>query len=205
TAWWLSGFRPPLTYISFGFFQPLFLAALFAAVVVLDTLLSWRSGPVSGRDLALRGGAAGVALLAIFPFAAPLLAGLTTGMGYVVGHTSGAIQTGVGYVSYPKNWLKGIFEARPLFADGLGLPLRQLSFAFFLSPLAVLSWLWRAWRRERTGAHLALAVWGAVTLLLAISQRMNVYYAAPLAAMTPVQAAPLPAPPAPHPRWAAGR
>src|SRR5262249_4446923 len=119
TVWWLQGFRPPLTYISFGFFQPLFLAALFAGVVVLDTLLSWRAGPISRRDLVLRAATTSVALLAILPFAGPLWAGLARGLGYVVGHTTGEVRTSVGYVSYPKNWLKGIFEARPLFADGI--------------------------------------------------------------------------------------
>ena len=42
-------------------------------------------------------------------------------------------------------------------------------------------------RRASAGVHVALAVWGAVTLFLALSQRLNVYYAAPLAALTLVE------------------
>jgi asparagine N-glycosylation enzyme membrane subunit Stt3 len=192
TTLWLQGFRPPLTYISFGFFQPLFLAAMAGGVIVLDTLLAWRDGPLPRREIALRVAAAAVVGLAILPSVSALAVGLGRAFGYVVGETSGEISSAAGYVSgyvsYPKNWLKGIFEARPLFADGPAFAIRQLSFAFFLSPLAILLWLWRARRGDRPGVHLALAVWGAVTLLLVIAQRMNVYYAAPLAGMTLVEA-----------------
>ena len=189
TTLWLQGFRPPLTYISFGFFQPLFLTALAGGVIVLDTVLALRTGPLPRREIALRAAAAAVGALVVLRSAPALSEGLARGVGYVVGETSGEISAPAGYISYPKNWLKGIFEARPLFADGPGLPMRQLSFAFFLSPFAILLWLVRAWRRERPGVHTALAVWGCVTLLLAISQRMDVYYAAPLAAVTLFEAA----------------
>src|SRR5712692_5766502 len=118
TTLWLQGFRPPLTYISFGFFQPLFLAALAGGVIVLDTLLAWRAGLLPHREIALRAAAAAVAALAIFPWASALAVGLGRAFGYVVGETSGEISGASGYVSYPKNWLKGMFEARPLFADG---------------------------------------------------------------------------------------
>src|SRR5713101_4182950 len=188
TTFWLQDFRPPLTYISFGFFQPLFLAALAGGVIVLDTLLAWRAGLLPRREIALRAAAAAVVALVILPWASALAVGLGRAFGYVVGETSGEISGAAGYVSYPKNWLKGIFEARPLFADGPAFAMRQLYFAFFLSPLAILLWLRRARRGDRPGVHLALAVWGAVTLLLVIAQRMNVYYAAPLAAMTLVEA-----------------
>jgi dolichyl-diphosphooligosaccharide--protein glycosyltransferase len=53
----------------------------------------------------------------------------------------------------------------------------------------VIDWALRAKRGERPGVHGALAIWGAVTLFLALSQRLNVYYAAPLAALTLVEAA----------------
>src|SRR5262249_28275794 len=75
----------------------------------------------------------------------------------------------------------------PLFADGPGLPFEQLSAAFFLAPVAAALWAWRAARRERPGVHAALAIWAVVTLFLALSQRLNVYYAAPLAALTLVE------------------
>jgi asparagine N-glycosylation enzyme membrane subunit Stt3 len=66
---------------------------------------------------------------------------------------------------------------------------KQLSAAIFLSPLAILVWAHRARRGVRPGVHGALAIWGAVTLFLALSQRLNVYYAAPLAALALIETA----------------
>ncbi len=188
TAFWLGGLRPPLTYISFGFFQPLFLAALAGGTILLDTLLAAGRGGLPRRDLALRVACVLCAAAAVLGNAGGLWTGFGRGVGYVLGNTSGEIAGAVGYVSYPKNWLKGIFEARPLLSEGPGLALRDLSFAFFLTPLAILLWARRAWRGDRAGVHIGLAVWGAVTLALALAQRMDVYYAAPLAAAALVEA-----------------
>jgi asparagine N-glycosylation enzyme membrane subunit Stt3 len=188
TALWLSGARPPFTYVSFGFFQPLFLAALAGGTVLLDTILRAVRGQLSRRDTGWRIAVLAGAALAVLPFAGPLWLGLARGVGYVAGKTSEASGP-TGYVSYPKNWLSGIFEARPLLADGLALPARQLSAAFFLSPLVLLLWAVRAARGTRPVFHIALAVWGAVTLFLALLQRLNVYYAAPLAGLCLIEAA----------------
>jgi asparagine N-glycosylation enzyme membrane subunit Stt3 len=188
TALWLGNLRPPLTYISFGFFQPLFLAALAGGTVLLDTLLAKSRGPLPQRGVALRLFFVLACAAAVLSNASGLLAGLGRGVGYVLGRTAGEVTTATGYVSYPKNWLKGIFEARPLLAEGPGLAANDLSLAFFLTPLAVLLWLWRARRGDRAGLHIALAVWGGVTLVLALAQRMDVYYAAPLAAAALIEA-----------------
>ncbi|MDQ6894078.1 MAG: hypothetical protein M3167_15515 [Acidobacteriota bacterium] len=190
TALWTAGFHPPMTYISFGFFQPLFLAALAAGTLLVETSVRAVRGELSARQARpslLFLAAAGAVLL---PFSAPLAAGLLRGVGYVLGKTS-EVAGAAGYVSYPRDWLKGIFEARPLFADGPGLAWKQLSAGFFLAPIAAAAWLVRAVRGERPGLHFGLAVWAAVTLLLAISQRLNVYYAALLAAAVLVEAAKL--------------
>ncbi len=189
TLWWLGGFRPPLTYISFGLFQPLFLAALTGGTVALDALLGLRAGGGGRRVLAIRLGALTVVAAVTLPFARPLALGFARALGYVAGEPSGEIATATGYLSYPKDWLKGIFEAQPLFTGGPGLAVRLLSFAFFLSPIAIALWILRARRRERPRVHIALSVWGCVTLLLVLSQRMNTYYAAPLAGMTLVEIA----------------
>ena len=189
TLWWLGGFRPPLTYISFGLFQPLFLAALTGGAIVLDALLVLKTGGSDRRVLPVRLAALAIVAAATLPFARPLALGFGRALGYVAGETSGEIAAATGYLSYPKNWLKGIFEAQPLFTGGPGLAVRLLSFPFFLSPVAIALWILRAWRRERPRVHIALAVWGCVTLLLVLAQRMNTYYAAPLAAMTLVEIA----------------
>ena len=44
-------------------------------------------------------------------------------------------------------------------------------------------------RGARPGVHIGLAVWGAVTIFLSLSQRLNVYYAAPLAAVALIEVA----------------
>jgi asparagine N-glycosylation enzyme membrane subunit Stt3 len=190
TALWLGGARTPLTYISFGFFQPLFLAALAGGTVLADTILRAARRQLDGREIAWRAAAMAATAAVVLPFAGSLLSGLARGVGYVAGLTS-EVSAATGYVSYPRNWLSGIFEARPLLADGTALPARQLSAAFFLSPLVILVWASRAARRTRPGLHVALAVWGAVTLFLALSQRLNVYYAAPLAGLCLIEAADL--------------
>jgi dolichyl-diphosphooligosaccharide--protein glycosyltransferase len=188
TALWLGDLRVPFTYVSFGFFQPLFLAALAAGTILLETALRATRRQLTRRELARRSMGLVLLTLAALPFAADLATGLTAGIGYVVGLTREAEGAG-GYVSYPKDWLKGIFEARPLLADGLALPWRQLSAAFFGTPLAIAAWALRARRGCRSGANIALAVWGSVTLFLALSQRLNVHYAVPLVALTALEAA----------------
>ena len=188
TAAWLGPSRPPFTYVSFGFFQPLFLAALAGGTLLLETGLRASRHQLSRRAIALRAGLLAAAAIAVVPFAGGLLLGFARGAGYVLRETDEVAGAG-GYVSYPKDWLKGIFEARPLLADGPGVALRQLSAAFFLAPLVVLLWAARAIRGARPGIHISLAVWGAVTLLLALSQRLNVYYAAPLAGLALIEAA----------------
>ena len=188
TAAWVGGRELPFTYVSFGYFQPLFLASLAAGTLLLDTVVAAARRQLSRRDLAVRILGLCAAALAALPFADELAGGLVAGLGYVMRQTKEAAGPG-GYVSYPSAWLKGIFETRPLLADGLGLPLRQLSGAFLLAPIAVLLWVARALRRVAPGVHWALAVWGAVSLFLALSQRLNVYYAVPVCALAAAEAA----------------
>lgn len=188
TRAWTRGIEMPFTYVSFGEFQPLFLLGLAAGVIVLDTSVGLARRRPAGRDLLLRGAFVAIALAALLPFAGQIFRSFAAGVGYVAGRTHEA-SVGGGYVSYPSAWLKGIFEARPLFADGLGPPLRQLSFALFLTPIAIGMWTARARARCRPGVHVALAVWGVVTLFLALAQRVNVYYAVPLCALALVETA----------------
>jgi dolichyl-diphosphooligosaccharide--protein glycosyltransferase len=189
TAFWLGPRRAPFTYISFGWFQPLFLAALAGGTILCEAAVAFARGERSGRNLAWR-----AALIAFFgalvlPNAAGLVTGLLRGLGYAAGSTPQEIMGDGGYLAYPRNWLKGIFEAQPLLAGGPGPALYQLSAAFFLAPLAVCAWVLRAVRRQRPATHVLLAVWGTVTLFLSLSQKLNVYYAAPLAAVCCLTAA----------------
>jgi len=188
TAAWTSGLPMPFTYVSFGFFQPLFLAAIGVGTVLLDTIACLARRCLSPKGILLRGAFLAAALAAVVPFAPDLVRSFAGGVGYVAGRTQEASGHG-GYVSYPTAWLKGIFEARPLFADGPALPARHLSLALFFTPVAIVIWARRALTRKRgSGVHAALAVWGAVTLFLALSQRVNEYYAVPLCALALVEA-----------------
>ena len=126
---------------------------------------------------------------AVLPFASGLALGLVRGLGYAAGSTPQELMGDGGYLAYPKDWLKGIFEAQPLLSDGPAAVWRQLSAAFFLTPIAIVAWALAAARRNRPATHILLAVWGTVTLFLALSQRLNVYYAAPLAAVCLLEAA----------------
>ncbi len=188
TAAWLGWLRAPMTYVSFGFFQPLFLAALCGGTAAIGLAAQAARRALTRRDLALGLGVVGIAAAVTLPFTPSLVAGLRNGIGYVAGSTNEVAGAG-GYVSYPKDWLKGIYEARPLLADGPGLAWRQLSAGFFLAPVAIVLWALRARRGILPGVHGALAIWGIVTLFLALSQRLNVYYAAPLAALALIEIA----------------
>ncbi|PYQ34563.1 MAG: hypothetical protein DMF55_09155, partial [Acidobacteria bacterium] len=188
TLAWTRGLPAPFTYVSFGLFQPVFLAGLAAGLGLLDTAVARARGSIPGREFLLRAAVLAVLLAAVVPFGADLVKSFAGGVGYVAGRTVEASGRG-GYVSYPSGWLKGIFETRPLFADGIGLPLRQLSLALFVTPVAIVLWTLRVVARRRPGVHAALAVWGCVTLFLAVSQRLNVYYAVPLCAIASIEAA----------------
>ena len=188
TAAWLAWLRPPLTYVSFGYFQPLFLAGLCGGTAAIGLAAGALRRTLTRRELALGLGLIATAALVTLPFAPALFAGLRNGIGYVAGSTTEIAGTG-GYVSYPRDWLKGIYETQPLLADGPGLALRQLSGGFFFAPIVVLVWAARARRGARRGVYGALAIWGAVTLFLALSQRLNVYYAAPLSALALLEGA----------------
>lgn len=188
TAAWLGWLSAPLTYVSFGFFQPLFLAALCGGTAALALAARAARRQAGRREVLGTLAVVLAAAAATLPFAGPLAAGLANGIGYVAGSTEEVAGAG-GYISYPKDWLKGIFEAQPLLAGGPGLAWQQLSAAFFLAPIAIFLWARRAWRGIRPGVNVALAVWGTVVLFLALSQRLNVHYGAVLAALALVEAA----------------
>jgi asparagine N-glycosylation enzyme membrane subunit Stt3 len=137
------------------------------------------------RRLRAAGGRAAVvaAFAALLGGRIPDLArNLAGGIGYVTKTSRGAATAG-GLTSFPREMLLQIYEVRPLLADGWRLAFDTLSAAFFLVPVALAVWAVRAVGGPRRSAHLLLAGWGSLTLWLALSQRLNIYYAAPLAAL----------------------
>ena len=186
-AFWLAGDSLPFTFVSFGWFQPAFLLALAVGVIALDVAAgALRRLPAPRPALVAKLGAvlAGSAVLA--PRAGELVRGFLGGIGHVTVRSSARAVPG-GYLATPREFLRQVFEARPLLADGLRLPIDALSAAFLLIPVPLIVWSARAARGPRRRAHLALAAWGTVTLFLALAQRLNVYYAAPLAALAALE------------------
>ncbi|MBK9964425.1 MAG: hypothetical protein IPP07_05795 [Holophagales bacterium] len=86
-----------------------------------------------------------------------------------------------GYLSYPKDFLGVVAEARPLVKPPIAATLRkaveELSPGFVLLPIALF-----LWGRRRADRRL-LALFGGFLLLMTLSQQRNVYYLAPFAAM----------------------
>jgi asparagine N-glycosylation enzyme membrane subunit Stt3 len=167
---WVAG--GPSTYISFGPFQPLFLA-LCAGLLAIASL---------GR----RGWAAAMA--------AGLVAALTWtplqgALGHLAKATSVAGRAGA-YLAYPREWLALIGEYRPLLDRGLSPVLAQLSGGLLLLPVAWGLWVVEARRGdERRAALVVLSCASPVVLAMALAQRRYVYYLAPLVAIALVDIA----------------
>ncbi|HEU5248768.1 MAG TPA: STT3 domain-containing protein, partial [Thermoanaerobaculia bacterium] len=106
TAAWTRGVEMPFTYVSFGLFQPLFLAALAAGVVLLDTAIGGARRSIPRNGLLLRAAFLAATLLVVLPFAREIAGSFAGGIGYVAGRTKEASGS-AGYVSYPSAWLKG--------------------------------------------------------------------------------------------------
>ena len=180
-AYWVRGEAVPFTFISFGAFQPVFRAAMAGGVIAIDAVRgALRKDPP--RSL-VKHAAALILLAGVLRGRIPDLArNLAAGIGYVTRTSRGAAGAG-GLTSFPREMLLQIYEVRPLLADGLRLALDTLSIAFLLVPVAIAVWTARALRGPRRSEHLVLSGWAILTLWLALSQRLNIYYAAPLAAL----------------------
>jgi asparagine N-glycosylation enzyme membrane subunit Stt3 len=185
TKFWLLGVRAPFTFISFGEFQPKFLAVVFAATLSAAAVARARSlGPVRSAAALL---AAGAAALPVLTGRGKFFSVVLDGVRHLGSATAGA-ETAIGFLRYPREWLAQIAEYRPLFAEGAGLPAHLLSFAFFAAPIALFFW-WRRAVTRKSPAALALALWGTFTLVTTLIQRRNIYYAALLAALSGIEVA----------------
>jgi hypothetical protein len=174
----VAGLDLPFTFVSFGWFQPALLLSGSAAVTAIAGARS------TGRA---RGGWVAFALLlagCAAPLAAPLAGTVVRGGRYVATHAAGLSVDEMdrgGYLSYPRDLLGVIAEARPLVTPPLAAGLRgaveELSPGFVLLPVAVV-----LWARRRSDRRL-LALFGGVVFAMTLSQQRNVYYLAPFAAL----------------------
>ena len=178
TAAWLGWLSPPLTYVSFGFFQPLFLAALCGGTAALGLACARRrTAPrraASSPRHARRGGARGRRDAALRRGTSS--AGLVQRSRLRRRERRTRSPATAGYVSYPKDWLKGIFETRPLLADGPGLALAAALARLLPRPAGGRSPGSRApAAASGPGVHVALAIWGgrdALPRALAAPERL---------------------------------
>lgn len=187
TAAALGGADVPFTFVSFGWFQPAFLAALAAGVAAVVG--------VRARQARLRWGSLAVALalaLALAPVARDLLGAFARGSAYLAARSVAADPDdfdGRGYRSYPADLLAGIHEAKPLLApprvESTVSAVRDLSPGFLLLPVAALLWALPALRSRspRASGRVLLALFGAALLLMTLGQRRNVYYLGVFAAL----------------------
>ena len=180
-VFWIRGDPVPFTFISFGWFQPVFLAALGAGVVAIDGVVT-AAHPERRRLLPIHLALLAAAVAIFHGRFLDLARNLEGGLRYVTRTSRGTAAAG-GLTSFPREMLRQIYEVRPLFADGWRLAFDVLSVSFFLVPIAIGIWSMRAARGPRRSAHLLLAAWGVLTAWLALSQRLNIYYAAPLAGL----------------------
>ncbi|HYN44219.1 MAG TPA: hypothetical protein VE129_20760, partial [Thermoanaerobaculia bacterium] len=183
TAPYAAGLDPPFTFVSFGWFQPVLLLAGSTAVAVI---LTFRS---RGPDRRVFAGLAILLAVATSPFALPLSSAVLRGFRYVAVPTTGVSADEMdrgGYLSYPKDFLGVVAEARPLARPPLAATLRtaveELSPGFVLLPVALV-----LWSRRRADRRL-LALFGGALFLMTLSQQRNVYYLAPFAAMALAEA-----------------
>ncbi|MBT8495594.1 MAG: hypothetical protein KJO07_21280, partial [Deltaproteobacteria bacterium] len=164
-AWNYPG---PLTYLSFGRFQPLFLA-LWAGLLFLAAVPRWGIALASGAGLA----------------AAFLWSPIADGVRHLLSASTSEGLAAGGYDASPKEWLQLIFEYRPLFHAGLEGPLSELSGGLLLVPAVAAVWGYRFWARPHERARLALPLIATLAVgAMVVSQRRYVYYFAVMVAVT---------------------
>ena len=156
-AWAYPG---PITYLSFGRFQPLFLA-LWAGLLGMAAVPRW------GLAMAVTSGS-------VVALSWPPIAG---GVRHLLSATSGGGLVAGGYEVSPKEWLELIFEYQPFFSSGLARPLGELSGGLLALPPVAGWWAWRVWRLPSERARLALPMIAMCALtVMALLQRRYVYY-----------------------------
>ncbi|MFN7989515.1 MAG: hypothetical protein U0529_18710 [Thermoanaerobaculia bacterium] len=183
TAPFAAGLDLPFTFVSFGWCQPALLLAGSAAVAAIV------AARAAGRDRLAFAALALLLAAGVAPVTAPLAATVLRGTRYMATHAAGVSADEMdrgGYLSYPKDFLAVVAEARPLVAPPLAASLRgaveELSPGFVLLPVAVV-----LWGRRRADRRL-LALFGGALFLMTLSQQRNVYYLAPFAALAIAEA-----------------
>ena len=189
TAAWLGWLRPPLTYVSFGFFQPLFLAALCGGTAAFALAVRGPSWPRRRKAKSSRRSRSSrrrrrrrCPSPRRFSPGSPTES--ATSRARRTRRRDRAATSPIRRTGSRGSSRRGRSSPTAPVSPGGSSRRRSSSRRSSSSPGRA-----RAVRGVRPGVHGALAIWGAVTLFLALSQRLNVYYAAPLSALALVEAA----------------
>lgn len=140
TAATLAGEQVPFSFISFGWFQPVLLAAGTIPLAVWGAL---RSKGARRAALVLLSGAL---LLFTIPSFTPLLKTLTRGTAHLVNQEAdlGPDFDGRGYLSYPASFFKLVAELQPLVSrpwlPGIARATEELSAGLLFLPFALVLW-----------------------------------------------------------------
>ena len=180
----LRGQAVPFAFVSFGWFQPLLLAA---GTLVLSVVGALRARTRRTRRSLLAVSA--LLALLVLPHAGRIAGAILRGSAYLVtGNPHGAVDDFAdgGYLSYPKDFLRTVAEAQPLlrspWAGSLRLAVEELSPAILILPLVLGLWAHSVLRRRtlagRSGVRFLLALFGSALLLMTLFQVRNVYYLA---------------------------
>lgn len=188
----LRGETVPFTFVSFGWFQPLLLAA---GTLPLALLSAFHARTPRGRLAA--GALAAAAALVVLPEAPRLAGAFLRGSAYVAktGGTAADEMAHGGYLAYPADLIRLIAEARPLLSPPWGPAalgaLRELSVGLVLLPAALAVWALALRRRKgaRRDAFLLALLFGGTLLVMTLLQRRNVYYLTVFTALALAEAA----------------
>ena len=185
TAATLAGVPVPFSFVSFGWFQPVLLAAGTIPLALWGAIRS------RGRRRAALLVLAGGLLLFTLPSAGPLLTALARGTAHLVNREAslGPDFDGRGYLSYPASFFKVVAELQPLvsrpFLPSAVRAVEELSVGLLFLPFAVVLWslpLLRS-RPPRQLARSLVVLFAGVFLLMTLTQRRNSYYLAVFAAI----------------------
>ena len=178
TAATLAGEPVPFSLVSFGWFQPVLLAAGTVPLALWGAL---RSKGARRAGFALL---AGGLLLFTIPSSRSLLASLLRGTAHLVNREAvqGPDFDGRGYLSYPESFFRLAAEFQPLLARpwpaSVVRAAEELSVGLFLLPVALVLWslpLLRS-RAPRLRARTLVVLFAGVLLLMTLTQRRNSYY-----------------------------
>ena len=178
TAATLAGEPVPFSFVSFGWFQPVLLAAGTVPLALWGAL---RAKGARRAGFALL---AGGLLLFTIPSSRSLLSSLLRGAAHLVNREAvqGPDFDGRGYLSYPESFFRLAAEFQPLLARpwpaSVVRAAEELSVGLFLLPVALVLWslpLLRS-RAPRLRARTLVVLVAGVLLLMTLTQRRNSYY-----------------------------